>query len=158
MKAIEVIKFPFHVDCYPIWPKKPKIITHESPFFGFRKIETPSQKGPFRLRVPILDILLNWILPTKICSVNCVPLTSQTNMTFRFDSKFIINMEWSVSSFFNNEYRRLEKSNDIYLLIPRQIFEYFPIHLAFNENKPEIIKWLVEKYLFDTKSPKNNYS
>ena len=53
MKAIEVITFPFHVDCYPIWPKKPQINTHESPFFGFRKIETPSQKGSFRLRVPL---------------------------------------------------------------------------------------------------------
>jgi len=62
MKAIEVIKFPFHADCYPLCPKKPQINTHESPFFCFRKIVTPSQKWGFRLRVPSFSNLGQKIL------------------------------------------------------------------------------------------------
>jgi len=49
----------------------------------------------------------------------------------------------------------LLKSNDAPFDVPDGDGN-LPIHLACYENKPEIIKWLVEKCRFDTKSPKNN--
>jgi len=48
-------------------------------------------------------------------------------------------MTWSFFSFSKNGYMRLEKNNDILQIIPKQVFEYFPIAPGIREDEFEYI-------------------